>query len=411
MGGLIWATSSLDGYRIDPTVDDDPCRLPDQRTEPRSADIGLVIGFPLSLARPMTSSTGELKLVAVAVDFPDFAGESNEIPRLRETATRIDEWLAAESQGRSSATWMFHEDWITLSKPATEYRVQGFGTEAYQEVSAEIVDRVLGVLELENVDQLFVYFPDSLTLSEVDSGIDPFSGVLAQIGIPKREIVQFGGSRIRNMKGSGTVSQRNGNQLWAIWAHELLHSMGLQAHGPEPTALIDSSSNGVFTLSGWSRWLLGWLDDEQVACVPIGSLPVDLDLLPLQITDNSDGVRLAMIPLNSTQAIAVESHRAVGTGSGLGKPGTYGILTYVIDSKLRPPYDPFSNDESVGTRFVYPASVLDGTREGFGAAAQEMSPLQPLMVVGDMASADGVSVVFDRTSGFDTISFSLTEPG
>ena len=404
--GLRWASTSLNGYLIGPRSDNAPCRLPDQRTDPRSSEIGLVIGFPLSLGRPMTQSIGELKLAAVAVDFPDFAGTSQEIPRLRDTASQVDKWLVAESQGRATSSWIFHEQWITLSKPAVEYRVQGFGKDAYQEVSTEIVDRVLELLELVDVDQLFVYFPDSLTTSEIGDDINPFSGVLAQIGIPTRERAELAGSRIRNMKGSGTISQRNNNQLWAIWAHELLHSMGLQVHSPENSALIDSVSNGVFTLSGWSRWLLGWIDDGQVACLKAQSLPATLDLVPLQVTDNKDGVRLVMIPLNETQAIAVESHRAFGTGAGLGASGTYGLLAYVIDSKLRPPYDPFTNDESVGTRFIYPDSVVAGQRTGFGRAAQDMWPLQPLMFKGETASTEGITIEFVNTAGFDTVNFS-----
>jgi hypothetical protein len=363
----------------------------------------MVIGFPLSLGGSQTRSIGELKLAAIAVDFPDFAGTSQEISRLRDTASRVDKWLTAESQGRATSSWIFHEQWITLSKPATQYRVQGFGREAYQEVSTEIVDRALELLELVDVDQLFIYFPDSLTTVELGLDIDPFSGVLAQVGIPTREISEFGGSRIRNMKGSGTISQRNGNQLWAIWAHDLLHSMGLQVHSPEPSALIDSVSNGVFTLSGWSRWLLGWIDDGQVACLQPQSLPATLDLIPLQVTNDKDGVRLVMIALNETQAIAVESHRAIGTGVGLGISGTYGLLAYVIDSKLRPPYDPFQNDESAGTRFIYPDSVVAGRRTGFGWAAQEMWPLQPLMFKGETASAEGITIGFINTAGFDTI--------
>lgn len=301
---------------------------------------------------------------------------------------------------------MFHEQWITLSKPAAEYKVQGFGKDAYQEVSTEIVDRALELLELVDVDRLFVYFPDSLTTSEMEADIDPFNGVLAQIGMPTREISEFGGSRIRGMKGSGTISQRNRNQLWAIWAHELLHSMGLQVHSPEPSALIDSGSNGVFTLSGWSRWLLGWIDDGQVACLKAQSLPATLDLIPLQVTNDRDGVRLVMIALNETQAIAVESHRAFGTGAGLGSPGTYGLLAYVIDSKLRPPYDPFRNDESAGNRFIYPDSVVAGQRTGFGRAAQDSWPLQPLMFKGETASAEGITIEFVNTAGFDTINLS-----
>ena len=404
--GLVWLSTSLEGVRQDRGGSDDACRLPDQRTEPLSSEIGSVIGFPLSLSGALTPSIGEVTLAAVAVDFPDFPGVESELARLRESADDFDDWIDTQSGGRVSTSWQFHEEWITLSRPAADYNVQGFGVDPYQEVSTEIVDRVLEVMTLNNLDELFVYFPDSLTASEFGLPLDPFDGILAQIGIPKREVNEFGSQRIRNMKGSGTISKRNGNVLWAIWAHEFLHAMGLQAHGPEPSTLIDSVANGLTTVSAWNRWLLGWMAAEQMVCLDSSTNSADVDLIPLEADPSIPGPRAAMLPLSETSAILVEAHRSTGSGSALGPPGTYGLLVYLIDSSEVAPCDPFTNDESAGTRFIYPAGVLDETRGPYGAAAQEMMPLQPLMFLGEHAEFADVTVEFVGSSGFDTVRIS-----
>jgi len=404
--GLTWLSTSLEGVRADVGGSDDACRLADRRTDPQSSEIGQVIGFPLSLSGVRTPSVGEVTLAAVAVDFPDFLGTDSELSTLRDSAASFDDWIDNQSGGRVSTTWQFHEEWITLSKPAAAYNVQGFGVDPYQEVSTEIVDRVLEVMTLSNLDELFVYFPDSLTESELGLPLNPCDGILAQIGIPKREINEFASQRIRNMKGSGTISKINGNVLWAIWAHEFLHAMGLEAHGPESSALIDSVSNGPTTVSAWNRWLLGWMEDDAMICLDPSTDSSEVDLVPLEADPSVPGPRAVMLPLSETSAILVETHRATGSGETLGPPGTYGLLVYLIDSSEVAPYDPFTNDESAGTRFVYPTDVLDGTRGPYGEAAQKMMPLQPLMFLGDRAEVDGVTIEFASSSGFDTVRIS-----
>ena len=413
--GLEWASTELGNPRPDTYGDDQPCQLPDQRTEPRSAEIGLVIGFPLSLSGVRTPSVGTATLAAVAVDFPDYKGTDSELSRLQESATAFDSWLAIESNQRLSTSWSFHEEWITMSRPVADYKVQGFGTEPYQELSTEIVDRVLDVMELRELDELFVYFPDTLTSTGMDLD-NAFDSLLPQIGIPDREQSQYDYSRLRNMKGSGTISKRNGNVLWAGWAHEFLHALGVQLHGPEATMLIDSVSNHSFTLSAWNRWILGWLDNDQIACVSIGDQPVEVDLVPLEMTGEIEGIRAAIVPLTETGALLVQAHRAIGHsanngfgfGQGIGDNGTYGIAAMYIDSDETAPYDPFTNDDSAGTRFLYANELLDGERSNVGTLAFPESEFQPLVLQGESVSAEGILIEFIASGGIDTIRISRT---
>jgi len=410
--GLEWVSTELGDPRPDTYGDDQPCKLPDQRTDPPSAEIGLIIGFPLSLSGVRTPSIGTATLAAVAVDFPDYKGPDDELSRLRETANAFDSWLAIESNQRLSTSWSLHEEWITMSKPVAEYEVQGFGTEPYQELSTEIVDRVLEVMELQDIDELFVYFPDSLTTT--GEGLDnAFESLLPQIGIPDREQSQYNYSRLRNMKGSGTISKRNGSVLWAIWAHEFLHALGLQLHGPEASMLIDAASQS-FTLSAWNRWILGWLDDDQVACVSIGDQPLEVDLVPLELNGETEGIRAAIVPLTETGALLIQSHRAIGHsenngfgfGTGIGDDGTYGLAVMYVDSDETAPYDPFTNDDSAGTRFLYANELLQGERTNVGTLASPESEFQPLVLQGERVSWENIVIEFIASSGIDTIRIS-----
>ena len=406
--GLRWMSTSTLGARVDTFADDQVCKLPDQRR--LSREIGLVIGFPRSLSGVLTPSEGVASLAAVAVDFPDFPGTSEELSILSENANNFDAWLTNESAGRLSTTWQIHESWITMSKPAADYEVQGGGTQPYQALSTEIVDEVLKVMDLNNLDELFVYFPESITNEDQDLE-DEFQTVLPQIGLPYRE---YDLARIRNMKGSGTLSKRNGNVLWAIWSHEFLHSLGLQIHNPAGMNFIDNDANFSLTLSSWSRWILGWLDDAQVACLDGISESVEVDLIPLEADPSVPGVRMALIPLTETTGILIESHRAegysanngFGKGRGIGPDGTYGLLAYFVNSEVTSRDEgqngPQSSDDPVGTHFLYSDELREGLRSGYGSVEPDFKP-QPLVQLGETITTDSFVIEFTESSGFDTI--------
>ena len=408
LNGLRWMSTRILGARADTFADDEVCKLPDQRR--LSQEIGLVIGFPRSLSGVLTPSEGVATLAAVAIDFPDFRGAPEELGILSENANNFDAWLANESGGRLSTTWQIHESWITMSKPAADYRVQGFGTEPYQALSTEIVDEVLKVMELNNLDELFIYFPESITNEDQDLE-DEFQTILPQIGLPYRE---YDLTRIRNMKGSGTLSKRNGNVLWAIWSHEFLHSLGLQIHNPAGMNFIDNDANFSLTLSSWSRWILGWLDDTQVACLDGVSKSVEVDLIPLEADPLVPGVRMALIPLTTTTGILIESHRAegysanngFGNGQGIGPDGTYGLLAYFVDSAVTSRDEgqngPQSSDDPVGTHFLYSDELREGLRASYGTVEPNFKP-QPLVQVGETITTDSFVIEFVASSGFDTI--------
>jgi len=404
LNGRRWMSTRILGARADTFADDEVCKLPDRRR--LSVEVGLVIGFPRSLSGMLTPTEGVAALAAVAVDFPDFRGAPEELEILSENANNFDAWLANESAGRLSTTWQIHESWITMSKPAADYKVQGRGTEPYQALSTEIVDEVLKVMDLNNLDELFVYFPESITNEDQDLE-DEFQTILPQIGLPYRE---YDLTRIRNMKGSGTISKRGDNVLWAIWSHEFLHSLGLQIHNPAGMGFIDNDANFSLTLSGWSRWILGWLDDTQVACLDGVIEAVEVDLIPLEADPLVPGVRMALIPLTETTGILIESHRAEGysanngrgKGQGIGPDGTYGLLAYFVDTTVTSrdeENDPQSSDDPIGTHFLYSDEMREGSRRGYGTV---FNP-EPLVQLGETITTDSFVIEFVESSGFDTI--------
>jgi hypothetical protein len=81
---------------------------------------------------------------------------------------------------------------------------------------------------------------------------------------------------------------------------------------------------------GWTRFLIGWLQDSQINCQDTKDVSwKTLNLKVSPIERNSDETKLALIKLSETQAIAIESRRNLGFDR---IPEEFaGTLVYLVD--------------------------------------------------------------------------------
>jgi hypothetical protein len=89
--------------------------------------------------------------------------------------------------------------------------------------------------------------------------------------------------------------------------------------------------------NGWNRWLLGFVEDDQVACLNFG----DIAMLKVDnLGKSSKGVKIASIRISDSEAIVIESRRSDGYDYSLGKENE-GLLIYRIDTKWTTGRGPF----------------------------------------------------------------------
>jgi len=124
--------------------------------------------------------------------------------------------------------------------------------------------------------------------------------------------------------------------LW--WLHELYHG-GLDLgdgfgderfkDGPDRgMGKWGLMSTGETELLTWHKWLLGFTQDSQVACIDKTKISTTW-VVPSSY--RSQKTKLEVIPLSKTKAIAIESIRAAGLNFKLG-PKEQGALVYVVDT-------------------------------------------------------------------------------
>ena len=291
-------------------------------------DVGL--GFPKIADRG--ASTGAVDTAVIFIDFDD------------EQATRTPEETFSLIEGASQT---FEEvsygnlaykmkpfyKWLRMSKPATEYSYEHFDTHQ------ELVIEALKLADSNGYDF---------------SGIDSFVIVTSPDGTrfpngpafagASGDGIELDGQRLNNGATSGSDLTYWGS-MWLN--HEISHSMSLvddySAEGESDAdwhkyvgqfgymgySSLESNAPGLFA---FERWQLDWITDSQVKCLPKSGGTVTL-----QNVETPGGVKLVIIPLSETMAIAVESRRPIGIDSKLAKSGA---LVYVLDTSKLSGYGP-----------------------------------------------------------------------
>ena len=130
---------------------------------------------------------------------------------------------------------------------------------------------------------------------------------------------------------------------WKVTAHELGHNLGLSdLYAVGDGSNYDGNTIGPFDIMGslsakaneltfWNRWLLGWLQDEQVFCAA-----PDFDLKEIQlqpVNSTAPGYKGIVVPLTRYSALLIESRRATGYDSTLSED-EQGIVVYKIDTTI-----------------------------------------------------------------------------
>ena len=118
-------------------------------------------------------------------------------------------------------------------------------------------------------------------------------------------------------------------------AHETGHTFGL------PDLYLFEGENtlssvGTFGIMGISagnptgyfafeRWVLGWLDYDQIYCHSKGEVDIELEAI-----ENKGGTKAVIVPMDSTSALVVESRRKIG----FDKKTREGALVYLVNTAL-----------------------------------------------------------------------------
>ena len=393
------------------TVAMETCQLRDNLSGAGTFTGGSV-GYPAVGEFP---STGKVKVAVVAVDFPDHPATSD-ASWLQKQIDTADDWINRFSNGKLKLEWQFENTWIRAPKESKYYNwghrsFQPDGSVAadgaqnatnlqtQQQMANQIFTAAEKSYDFKNVEYVFFVFPEDIG-TKIEHGPDLRN---FQVQTPK-------GRFTLGFSFTSGVLHEMGDP-WHQWLHEFLHSAGLRGHAPgnEYMYNIMAWDNGPGkALTAWDSFILGWLNEDQVACFDIKDLTEQKLVLTSMDTD-LPGVRTAIVRLSDHEAVVVESRRKDKYSAGL-PDAFYGVQAYYVDTLKGEGRFDWALDRE--TEMKYFAYYLWVDAEDHGVGKPDVMTYDGPMVpgnlnmngyVGDTFTYKNLKIKVTDTGDFDTV--------
>ena len=366
------------------------CMIQENSNEGSKNGDGLSSGFPFNSR--YRSYPKIIKMALVPIDFADLEGDKNFRSRVNDQMQTMSDWYRDVSGGRLTIQWVVSENWIRLPGSSKDYYVQYSGkypdTENFWKKVIPVVDSKFDLTGVQTINFLF-----PVNQHVAYESVQSFSYVseMKLYNSSKTQLISFA--------AGGEVFEAPDTNLWSYWSHEFGHQIGLAHIGSsrgdvEPMNGLDllGNQNGPYReLSGWMRFIIGWLSDTQIYCQSTaGFSSNEISLVPL--SDSNDGIKTVVIPTGVESAIVIDSRRPTKYSCDIPNlPG--GVLVYTYDAKL--------GNQSYFLKAQYPVGRKPAIRCQTGATFPDV-----LLHAGDSVQVGDYKITVLSSGTFDQIRIS-----
>jgi M6 family metalloprotease-like protein len=413
--------------------DEDLCRitqLPESIYEWNNFSTGPgYTGFPVNFNGKLNPDQN-VRIATIPVDWDDHEGKLEDLPAKHKHVQIFIDYYERASQGAVTFTPTFADDWYRLPEPISDYpqpQVSDFNPKLAQHG----VDAADDDLDFSKIDIVVFIFPDS---SPIISGYPPsptehasIQHFNAGIGPEDYRYVLSDEGLVQNYMGGGLYFEHPLRPVWSYYFHEAAHMFAMPdwylmvanavlGTGTEPELNLDYAAGpmnvwGVMstqdgpsrTFVAWTRWLLGWLNDEQVDCYTLEQVQqhgaFDTELVALDIYE--PGTKAIIIRTGEHSGFLIESRRPVFPDDyiviweGVGRD-PYGLIVYEIDTTKPGATGTLSLVTPDGHDFQY--MQLHGR--------QQPKMIDALFNVGNTATVQGVEIELLFTGDRDWVRIS-----
>ena len=352
----------------------------------------LPTGFP---RHTIAQKTGTVKWALIPLDFSDLPGEANFRSRVDEQMKLVSEWFDTVSEGKFKVEWVVADKWVRLPNPSPDYKIDHSdnldrvpnGLKLWNDAMKQS-DKVFDFTGVQNVNFILPKGEDFIT--ETVQGF-PWDAAV-------KNLVTNEGS-VSSFSIPGKFMDYESKGYWSYFVHEFGHAMALPHIGssrePNPFLGLDIMSNQdgeSRELSGWMRFVAGWLSDERVYCQELSTLKsTDVTLIPISQSDN--GIKMVVIPVSETKAVVIESRRENKFSCQMPSKRN-GVLVYTYDGTLMH-----------GENFLKPVTIEGRASESSSNCMVQPYP-NPILYKGMKISIEGMTIEVIDSLNYDKIKIS-----
>lgn len=347
---------------VDPPA---PGAAAEARLPRQSPQDGVGLGFPVPAHR--LPAVGTLRFAVIFVDFPDAVALRTPESVFAMLSPDAESFFQTVSYGRLHVQLTPTLRWLRMNELSTAYGWPlSFHAHRAYILEALTHARAAGTAFADADSFIVIGNPDATALR---------NGPAFVAG-------RGWGVRVGDRTFENGATSGHDLLVWGYkwFDHEVAHTLSLPdlysftppAHrfvgGVSLMGLISGRAPEYFA---WERWNLGWLDDNQVVSPPQGV--TDVHLTPVE---RPGGVKLAVVPIGYTAAVAVECRAPLGYDRALAGSGP---VAYVVDTSIASGQGPIR---------LLPLGSTDGRTTG-------------MMRLGELVGYGGVSVryVSDENQG------------
>lgn len=307
----------------------DICYLRDNRGMPQNTTVSH------DIPERRLSSIGQLVGLNIMVSFNEYPSQLSDLEYrnlIQDGLDISDQFYNEMSNGQLSFEWRFHPDVVNIPF----FLEPGIGPASpdFERLTFEAIEQIVAIVEqtadLTDVDIIQLFWPLG-TPDYVYGGIE--------VLLNERMDTQRGNIFNFNVKKLEQEYLTNKQIFGRTLYHGIGHNLGLtdiyvfnfmEEFQGLPTTLKygnwDMMTSAINELNGWHRWILSWVDDEQVHCIP-ASTDQEFEVFLEPLNEAEAETRLIVISLSQTEAISIE----------LRGPGTFCPISKYSNSKIGSP--------------------------------------------------------------------------
>jgi len=373
-----------------PSANIESCKIKESNSNRQNAGPAMLpTGFP---RHTIAQKIGTVKWALIPLDFPDLNGEANFRSRVDEQMKLTSEWFDTVSEGKYKVEWVVADKWVRLPGKTSDYEIlqsvnlrdAANGPKLFKDamVAADPSFNFTGVQTVN-----FILPKGQSFILETSQGF-PWDEAV-------KNLVTNEGS-VSSYSIPGKMFDSNNRQYWSYFVHEFGHAMALPHVGSsrEPNAFLGLDIMGnqdgeSKELSGWMRFVAGWLNDDKVYCKPLNDLQnTEITLVPLNNIEK--GIKMVVVPISQTKAVVIESRRENKFSCQMPSKRD-GVLVYTYDATL-----------SHGQNFLQPVTPLGRAIE-YSSNCPVVGYSNPFLYKGQKIIVEGISIEIIDSLKYDKV--------